>query len=317
MRSSRLLKFILFSLIIHIGLYYLLPGSLFRVDSRTLSLGDDEYIQEVAFVKLEEEEKEKAEEPKGQGGQPAAVEPDSAAESGKLHEEKPGDLNNQVEGDKAPPVHKDDSGENNSTQLHEPVKDRKEAEGKGPEEVVKEVESVQVAEETPEPDGTTAEVDQEEAPDIITSERGKEELNVGEGQELAEKKGTLDEEKGTGTNGAGQKVEQKEFIPPEPASLVASSTYITYPKDAVSQGLEGEVEVLVDVNVAGEIESVRLIKDSGIKELDQVALIIERYWQFKPSLYPYHLLIKVIYDLDQGQPKVIFEKVDFDRGGSN
>ncbi|MEC9488267.1 MAG: TonB family protein [Halanaerobium sp.] len=333
MRNGRLWKFITLSLLVHLIVYLFLPAALFRADSSTLSLGDSEYIQEVAFVNLEEEKQEppqikqedsqphesvpeqkiqeetKQEEPAPVEEEPAVIEEEQPVEEEQVleapEEETAEQANPEQEKNPEPSSLRDGEGsgdkEGSATVAQEPVQNSEEPVSQPQEE------QVAAAETSDQNEGDQA------TPEVMTSEHGQEELNLGE--TVADDSNTP-----TGTDGTGEgqgntgKEEEPEFVPPAPASLVASKTSINYPKDAVNQGLEGSIEVQVDVSVAGSVSDVKLISKTGIEEFDQVALIIRRYWQFKASLYPYHLYIQVDFDLEKGQPKVTIDRVEFDRG---
>lgn len=82
---------------------------------------------------------------------------------------------------------------------------------------------------------------------------------------------------------------------PTPAPSVANSTassapYPTsqpaprYPRGALRAGVEGTVEVQVDVGPDGVPTSVALASGSGNRELDRAAMDAVRRWRFRPAM---------------------------------
>ena len=69
-------------------------------------------------------------------------------------------------------------------------------------------------------------------------------------------------------------------IAPVPTSQPAPR----YPRDALRAGIEGTVQVQVDVGPDGVPTSVALAAGSGSRELDRAALDAVRRWRFRPAM---------------------------------
>lgn len=64
----------------------------------------------------------------------------------------------------------------------------------------------------------------------------------------------------------------------------------SYPKNAVNEGVEGEVLVRVLISKDGVIESTEFIKPSGDSRLDNAAAnSLQREWTFKPNTEAYYI----------------------------
>ena len=55
-----------------------------------------------------------------------------------------------------------------------------------------------------------------------------------------------------------------------------------YPPAAQEQGIEGEVEVIYDVSVNGEVQNVRIFSSTPPGVFDEAALTTVRSWRFNP-----------------------------------
>ena len=78
---------------------------------------------------------------------------------------------------------------------------------------------------------------------------------------------------------------------PAPAASTASSSPIPtsqpaprYPRNALRAGIEGTVQVQVDVGPDGVPTSVALAAGSGNRELDRAAMDAVRRWRFRPAV---------------------------------
>jgi protein TonB len=71
------------------------------------------------------------------------------------------------------------------------------------------------------------------------------------------------------------------FAKPKPDSI--KNTPPVYPYIAQKEGQEGVVILLVEVNSAGQVNSVEVVQSSGYALLDQSALDAVRKWRFNPA----------------------------------
>lgn len=78
---------------------------------------------------------------------------------------------------------------------------------------------------------------------------------------------------------------------PAPATSTASSSPVPtsqpaprYPRNALRAGIEGTVQVQVDVGPDGVPTSVALASGSGNRELDRAAMEAVRRWRFRPAM---------------------------------
>lgn len=60
----------------------------------------------------------------------------------------------------------------------------------------------------------------------------------------------------------------------------------TYPREALARRLEGVVLLQVEVDAAGEVTDVKLVRTSGVRSLDDAALAAVRQWRFLPARNP-------------------------------
>lgn len=60
----------------------------------------------------------------------------------------------------------------------------------------------------------------------------------------------------------------------------------TYPSDALARRLEGVVLLQVEVDAAGAVTNIQLVRTSGVKSLDDAALAAVRQWRFLPARDP-------------------------------
>lgn len=70
-----------------------------------------------------------------------------------------------------------------------------------------------------------------------------------------------------------------------------------YPKLAIRRGIEGDLEVLINVSSDGVVQSVQLSRSSGHDLLDQAALTAIKEWRFKPRNSAYKVTKKVVFKL--------------------
>ncbi len=68
-------------------------------------------------------------------------------------------------------------------------------------------------------------------------------------------------------------------------SSVAGNQAPKYPEAAYQQGIQGVVQLVVDVSAQGTATRVRLYKTSGHELLDQAALETVQRWRFQPATY--------------------------------
>jgi protein TonB len=57
-----------------------------------------------------------------------------------------------------------------------------------------------------------------------------------------------------------------------------------YPASAQAQGIEGEVVVVYDVTLDGEVTNARVVESTPTGVFDEAALAAVRSWRFKPPL---------------------------------
>lgn len=56
-----------------------------------------------------------------------------------------------------------------------------------------------------------------------------------------------------------------------------------YPADAYAQGLEGRVQLLVQIDARGRVQALEIAKSSGVASLDAAAVKAVRKWRFVPA----------------------------------
>jgi protein TonB len=72
--------------------------------------------------------------------------------------------------------------------------------------------------------------------------------------------------------------------------VLNQGTLPRYPKNAMNEGVEGEVKVRVFVDVGGGLEKADLLETSGDFRLDKVTVSsLERGWKFKPETEKYYI----------------------------
>jgi TonB family protein len=70
-----------------------------------------------------------------------------------------------------------------------------------------------------------------------------------------------------------------------------------YPKLAIRRGIEGDLDVLIQVGSDGRVQSIQLTRSSGHDILDQAALTAIKEWIFKPRNSAYQVTKKVVFKL--------------------
>jgi len=123
---------------------------------------------------------------------------------------------------------------------------------------------------------------------------------------------------GGGTDSAGEVSEGKESRGPggeedQPAGPTKGPGVLggiapIYPKDALDQGLEGRVELSVQVGADGSVSSVEVSSSSQHQVLDDAAVrAIKRGWTFEPALEdgkPITGAMKIIFEFASGEVTV-------------
>lgn len=75
----------------------------------------------------------------------------------------------------------------------------------------------------------------------------------------------------------------------------------SYPKNAMNEGVEGQVEIQILVSAAGQLEQVILVKSSGDPRLDKVAVNSPpRQWGFKPGNDKYFINLVFSFEIKSG-----------------
>ena len=75
----------------------------------------------------------------------------------------------------------------------------------------------------------------------------------------------------------------------------------SYPKNAMNEGVEGEVRIKILVRSNGSLEEVLLSHSSGDSRLDRTVInSFRQNWHFKPSLQNYYIDLSVSFKLKSG-----------------
>ena len=75
----------------------------------------------------------------------------------------------------------------------------------------------------------------------------------------------------------------------------------SYPKNAMNEGVEGEVKIQILVRSNGSLEDVLLSHKSGDSRLDRMVVnTFRQNWHFKPSLQNYYIDLSVSFKLKSG-----------------
>jgi TonB family protein len=64
--------------------------------------------------------------------------------------------------------------------------------------------------------------------------------------------------------------------------IVCDRCDVSYPEEARLSGLNGQVNLLIDIDADGRVTNAYLSRSSGYSILDQHALETARTWQFQP-----------------------------------
>lgn len=97
-------------------------------------------------------------------------------------------------------------------------------------------------------------------------------------------------------------------VPAGPVSLgngqghiVEMGTLPSYPKNAVNEGVEGEVTARLVIRPDGTLEKILLLTSSGDARLDTVVLrSFQRNWKYKPEEVKYHIDLTIIFKIKNG-----------------
>ncbi|HEX3046112.1 MAG TPA: TonB family protein [Bacillota bacterium] len=73
-----------------------------------------------------------------------------------------------------------------------------------------------------------------------------------------------------------------------------------YPKNALNEGIQGEVSLRVLVLSNGEMEKIELRNSSGDSRLDNAAQRAIKSWRFQPESEAYYIDIVFVFDLENG-----------------
>ena len=73
-----------------------------------------------------------------------------------------------------------------------------------------------------------------------------------------------------------------------------------YPKNAMNEGVEGEVNIRISVATDGKVTETRLLKSSGDPRLDKAALNSLLKWQFKPHQRDYYVELGFSFNIKAG-----------------
>lgn len=101
------------------------------------------------------------------------------------------------------------------------------------------------------------------------------------------------------TGEPNQNIKPIESSPKGPVSLGDGAGMVigfgqkpSYPKNAVNEGVEGEVLVRVHIKMDGTLEGTEFIKRSGDSRLDNAAInSLNKNWTFKPNAEAYYIEI--------------------------
>ena len=63
-----------------------------------------------------------------------------------------------------------------------------------------------------------------------------------------------------------------------------NSVTVQYPKDALEEGIEGDVHVKMIIDEKGNVEEAEIYRSSGVPSLDQAALETAKLLKFSPAL---------------------------------
>lgn len=115
------------------------------------------------------------------------------------------------------------------------------------------------------------------------------------------------------TGGMKQDIKPTEIPAKGPVSLGDGAGMVlgfgqkpSYPKNAINEGVEGEVLVRVFITKDGVIESTEFIKRSGDSRLDNAAAnSLKREWAFKPNTEDYYIDIMFTFINYQTEYKLI------------
>ncbi len=284
--KNRLFLFVVISLIIHFGMFYLLPWGGFAtgLNPEGRAQEDFEFVQVIDFETVP-----------GESGDEDITEETEEIEREEAEEE--------IE-DPEP------SQEVPSEDVEETVEEDIPAED--------ETEEVAEAQEEPEETEEISEDDVEREEEVMTAEEAEEEIEVpeeehheeteaAEAQEAAEEETEADEAQVEETDTGGE-----DDTPPPAGELVLHSEIPVYPKYAVGPGETGEVVVSAFVDTAGEVEEIQIAESSGNEAMDRNAQnTIEHGWDFSSYSSSYTMEIFVNYDVDErGNPDVNYELLE-------
>lgn len=271
--KSKLGKYIVISLIIHLFLIFFFPFGTLRgvADEGGYGNRDFGFVQFVE-IKTEVETKNTATESK-------EYEKESKKEE-KKEEEKPEEKEEVKE-----------ENQEKDTNINIEEEDKSQPEEKTEEEIKTEKEEPKT--------------ESKNSQEVLTSEESEMEIEKKENtDEETEKQEEKDENAET-----EEKQEEKPPPPPPPPTageLVGLSPRPVYPKYLVSEQKTGKVQLNVHVNQDGEVEKVEVIESSGIETMDRNAILtIERGWEFKNYKKAYYIDVAVDYNIDnRGNTKV-------------
>ncbi|MFW6306235.1 MAG: TonB family protein [Bacillota bacterium] len=315
---DHLFLFITVSIVIHFVLFILIPYGSLNVMGNNEGAGDYEFIQMVEY-RTESIENSKSTninndtvtEKTNQNNQEDEIEEELIDEP----QDEEVEIENQVNEDV-----KEEARESEETNISEETNVQEQSgDSRNNSENVQNTEETAVDNEENITNDSTSTSDN----DIISSEDSDMEVNVSESKNTEETPSNdtdnNNDNQNDDTDNSNSSVnedsennnvatEEEETTPPLPTAgeLTLGAPRPAYPKDLVGQAVSGVVLLRVHVSSSGEVETIRMMKTSGIEQMDRVASkTVELGWDFKQYKQPYAMDIRIEYTINEnGNPRV-------------